>query len=720
MNYEEFLKEIERASELSEDKQKTFYEGWLQKETGKTAVRMLAGFHLAQLYYQEGDFRKAIEILEPMVLDYQSYPYIPRMISCFNLMGVATHCETEYSVSRYFYQTALKIAREHENRFYYAFEYNNIALTFIAQEQYEAAIQSIEQAEEFLPDCDEEMGAYIYINKANIYQKLNQMQLALQAYETGIGIYHADRYIADDTLLCGATLFYRLGESERYEEYKGKILQKLDDMYAAEFMDACKELFACGLEAGDEELLHRILSSMNHYMEEHPLEIKVGLTVADLEFEYAAARGSRDDILEALAKQNAFKDWIIRYTEQKRVQALNQYMEINTQLQKAIETKEKASQVKSQFLANMSHDIRTPLNGIIGLLKIDEMHMDDRKIIQENHEKMAVAADHLLSLVNDVLQMSKLEDGTEELAREPVCLSDVSRDIVSIIRQSAAEKNISWRFSGDAKLVHPYVMASPLHLRQIFLNIYGNSIKFTEPGGAISTRQEFVKEENHTVTYRWTITDTGVGMSREFLERIFEPFVQEKKDARSTYQGTGLGMSIVKRLVEKMNGSIEVSSKEGEGSVFVLTIPFEIAGTPEEPSAKEEKKTGDISGLHLLMAEDNELNAEIAETLLCGQGAEVTAVRNGQEAVELFERRPAGTFDAVLMDVMMPVMDGLAATAAIRALERPDAKKVPIIAMTANAFAEDAKRCLDAGMNAHLAKPLDMEKMVSVIAQCCR
>lgn len=388
-------------------------------------------------------------------------------------------------------------------------------------------------------------------------------------------------------------------------------------------------------------------------------------------------------------------------------------------LRQAVAAADAANRAKSTFLFNMSHDIRTPLNGIIGLLKIDEAHSDDAELLQENRVKMEKAANHLLSLVNDVLQMSKLESGTEEIVCEPVYLSDISRDIVAIIKESATEGGIKWAFSGDRELAYPYVMTSPLHLRQIFLNIYGNSIKFTKPGGTISSWQEFVKEENHVVTYRWTISDTGIGMSEEFLKRIFDPFAQEQTGARTSYQGTGLGMSIVKNLVEKMHGTIEVTSKEGVGSTFVLTIPFEIA---EAPATKAQMTTqvDSIQGLHLLLAEDNELNAEIAKMLLEDAGASTTLVTDGKQTAELFESSPAGTFDAILMDVMMPVMDGLTATKAIRALNRPDAKTVPILAMTANAFAEDAKKCLDAGMNAHLAKPLDIEKVKQAICESIR
>lgn len=382
------------------------------------------------------------------------------------------------------------------------------------------------------------------------------------------------------------------------------------------------------------------------------------------------------------------------------------------------EKAETANKAKTLFLANMSHDIRTPINGIVGLLKIDESHFDNAELIRENHKKMMVSADHLLSLINDVLQVSKMEDGTIELAHEPIALMELTRDIVTILTDRAAENGIEWEYEkGKTEIPYPYIYGSPVHLRQIFLNIYGNCIKYTPAGGKITTTVEALGDKDGICTYRWTIRDTGIGMDEEFLKRIFEPFVQENDDARSVYHGTGLGMTIVKQLVEKMNGTIQVTSKKGTGSVFVVTIPFDIAPPPVNTADMAPVENGTVQGLHLLLAEDNELNAEIAQTLLEDSGARITVVHDGRQAVEMFRSNAAGTFDAILMDIMMPVMNGYEATKAIRSLERPDAKSIPIIAMTANAFAEDAKKCLAAGMNAHLAKPLDIEKVKKTICR---
>lgn len=389
-------------------------------------------------------------------------------------------------------------------------------------------------------------------------------------------------------------------------------------------------------------------------------------------------------------------------------------------LQEAKENAERANAAKSSFLSRMSHDIRTPLNGIIGLLEIDEKHPDDVEILAANRAKMKVAANHLLSLLNDVLQMSKLESGEIVLSEEPFSLREVSLEVSTMMEQRASEAGIGMFFHQETTdATNLCVYGSKLHLKQVFLNIYDNCIKYNKIGGRVDTQFQVLGAGDGRVTCRWIISDTGIGMKEEFLQNMFEPFSQEHVDARSVYKGTGLGMAIVKNLLERMNGRIQVESKEGEGSRFTITISFRLADEKELKNTMVHQGEASIQGKHLLMAEDNELNAEIAIALLEEAGGIITHVRSGEQVVELWQNNPPGTFDGILMDIMMPKMDGISATRKIRSLDRPDAAKIPIIAMTANAFDEDARECLEAGMNAHLTKPLNMEIVIPTIAGLC-
>lgn len=408
---------------------------------------------------------------------------------------------------------------------------------------------------------------------------------------------------------------------------------------------------------------------------------------------------------------------IISVGEGKRYR-INQKREL--ELQEALEKANKANRAKSEFLSRMSHDIRTPLNGIIGYLEIAQSGKADPQVVEQNRKKARVAADHLLSLINDVLNMSKLEDDKVVLAHEAFDIRELAGEILTLTEIRATEAGVILNHEDcSVNISYPYVYGSPLHVRQIFVNILGNAIKYNKPGGSVSAKIESVLCDGNKVFYMCTIADTGVGMSPEFLEHLFEPFVQEKTDARSVYHGTGLGMAIVKSLVDKMGGTIQVKSIPDEGSEFRVTIPFEIAS---EAEIKREE-TGRVriedplKGLKILLAEDNELNMEIATELLEEKGALLTPVKNGKEAVEVFENCPKGSFDVILMDIMMPVMNGLEATKEIRSSDRADGKTIPIIALTANAFFEDIKKCQEAGMDAHIAKPINFEKLEDTIGR---
>lgn len=387
---------------------------------------------------------------------------------------------------------------------------------------------------------------------------------------------------------------------------------------------------------------------------------------------------------------------------------------------RAAETRARmASKAKTNFLNRMSHDIRTPLNGIIGLLEISNLHPNDTEILAQNRAKEQVAASHLLELLNDVLEMGRLEDADIELENKPFDMRDVLQDVLLLTRLRADENGVTLVPENGEELKYPYVIGSATSLRRILLNLLSNAVKYNKPGGEIRCTLRCVHVEGTTVTYRITVSDTGIGMSGEFLEHIFEPFSQEKTDARSTYQGSGMGMPIVRALVTKMGGTIQVSSKLGEGTTFVVEVPLEIDSNPEASRASEATNTvkPSIEGMHVLLVEDNELNRDIARELLEINGASVECAENGKNAVELFRRRPEGTYDVILMDVMMPVMNGYDAAREIRLMDKRDATDVPIVALTANAFMEDVRAAQEAGMNDHIAKPIDIDTVVQTLAK---
>lgn len=400
---------------------------------------------------------------------------------------------------------------------------------------------------------------------------------------------------------------------------------------------------------------------------------------------------------------------------------IDEIMKQNQKLEQALEDARQANAAKTAFLSRMSHDIRTPLNGIVGFIEMGERHEDDLEMLKENRKKAKVAANHLLSLINDVLELTKLDDTNVVLAREPFNARELVDDVLTIVRVRAVETGVILE-QDDCPDIKPdlYVYGSPLHVRQIFLNIFDNAIKYNHPGGKVKCKAGLLVEDENHIVFRCRISDTGVGMSAEFMKKIFEPFSQEHQDARSVYQGTGLGMPIVKMLLEKMGGTIEVESQENVGSTFTVEIPFDKAQPEETLQEPVSREMADISGTRILLVEDNQLNMEIAELLLQDSGAVVTKAWDGKQAVEIFSENPKNTFDVILMDVMMPEMDGMEATRAIRDLERPDAKEIPIIAMTANAFAEDVQAVKEAGMNDHIAKPIRMDVVMETIAKYLR
>ena len=376
---------------------------------------------------------------------------------------------------------------------------------------------------------------------------------------------------------------------------------------------------------------------------------------------------------------------------------------------------EAANEAKTEFLQRMSHDIRTPINGIRGLVNMADHYADDMEKQAEYRTKVKEASNLLLELVNDVLDMSKLESGEIVLEEIPFNLSSISREVFVVIEQMAAEQNI--RIAWEKKeITHQDLIGSPGYVKRVMMNILSNAVKYNRENGQIYIScVEIPSEQPEMTTMEFVCRDTGIGMTEEFQKCVFEPFAQEHAGSRTKFAGTGLGMAIAKNLIEKMGGTITFESEKGAGTTFVIRVPFKInldVDKREEPKEVSEKS---IKGMHILLAEDNELNMEIAEFVLQNEGAEVTKAWNGQEAVELFGNSDPGEFDVILIDIMMPVMNGYEAAKRIRSLDREDAKTIPIIAMTANAFTEDRIRAKEAGMDEHVAKPVDAELLIKVI-----
>ncbi len=380
-----------------------------------------------------------------------------------------------------------------------------------------------------------------------------------------------------------------------------------------------------------------------------------------------------------------------------------------------LERVRRANSAKSEFLSRMSHDLRTPINGIMGMLAILEKSHDDPKLQSECQRKIRVSTEHLLSLVNDVLLVSKLDSGRTTVVEEPFDLYDTLENCITILSPEAEEEGIRLVLE-KAELKHRRLVGNPLHLKQILLNVIDNAIIYNRPQGSVFVRAEEIDCQDGTASYRFVIEDTGIGIGEDFKKHIFEPFTQEHQDARTHYTGVGLGMSIVKKLIEQMRGTIEMESQLGKGSVFEIILPIQIDQAWSGQSVEGDSTAGgSIAGMRVLLVEDNEINCEIMEFMLREAGAKVVTANNGKAAVDAFAASAPGTFNCVLMDLMMPVMSGYEATRVIRGLNRPDAKAVPIIALSANAFEEDVALAKDAGMNEHLAKPVDLRKMFHVM-----
>ena len=387
-------------------------------------------------------------------------------------------------------------------------------------------------------------------------------------------------------------------------------------------------------------------------------------------------------------------------------------------LMNAAEEAEAANKAKSAFLLSISHDIRTPMNAIIGFTNI-ALHQNTVSDIHDSLEKVQQSSSHLLSLLNDVLDFSRIESGKVTISPEPVDIAQLTDNVQAIMNGLLSNRDLKFEVHQEIPK-NQYVLANVARIREVLVNLLGNAVKFTKDGGKITLDISIYPgaDEKHIIT-RYVVRDNGIGMSEEYQKKLFDPFSQEDDaNARTQYKGTGLGMAITKKYVDMLGGSIDVESKKGVGSTFTVEIPLEL---PEQVIQSEQKQHlhRDLTGIHVLMAEDNDLNAELATIMLEDAGMTVTRASDGKEVVDLFKNHPRGTYDLILMDIMMPNMDGHQAAKAIRALgiERSDAATIPIIALSANAFIDDIQESLDLGMNAHISKPINMEELIDTITK---
>ena len=407
--------------------------------------------------------------------------------------------------------------------------------------------------------------------------------------------------------------------------------------------------------------------------------------------------------------------WTYRTNQAHQKQEQEKDEKYKSELLIAAKKAEAANEAKTEFLQRMSHDIRTPINGICGLVNMADHYADDTEKQTEYRTKVKEASNLLLELVNEILDMSKLESGEVVLEEIPFNLSSIFREVFIVIEQMAAEQNI--RIMWEKKeITHRDLIGSPGYVKRVMMNILSNAVKYNRENGQIYIScMEIPSEQPEMTTMEFVCRDTGIGMTEEFQKCVFEPFAQEHTGSRAKFTGTGLGLSISRKLVEKMGGTITFESEKGVGTTFVIRVPFKIDLDADKREEQKDVSEKSIKGLHILLAEDNELNMEIAEFVLQNEGANVTKAWDGQEAVELFRNSEPGEFDVILMDIMMPVMNGYETTKMIRSLDREDAKAIPIIAMTANAFTEDRIRAKEAGMDEHVAKPVDVELLIKVI-----
>ncbi len=739
MKYSEFKKEFEEIDKLPSKLKRAALKKIYQEEPITSETYVAALFEYAYVHLGDGRFVKTKKILNPIVLDYENYAYVPELISCFLVMASISQYEKNFELSVFYHGIALDLAKKHKARRYYCMVHNNLCLVKMEKGDLDGALESILKAEkEFKSNIDAvspEMGGYLYLNMATCYLRREELEKAKKAFEYCVTTEHAleDMDIRGEVVCCGVTLYYKLNDLEKFSYYRQEFYGVIDEFLATEGhiavgLEACESLLYYAMESKDAELEEAIFSRLMSYMDNHPEEYRIGARIQSYKYRCAKLKNDKEGMLQALEEKDKYHDKIIENLNIRNVEVIEKQMDINHRLRKSYRELEEAYQklevitekanqanaAKTDFLSRMSHDIRTPINGIMGMLSIAKANYENKEQLEDCLHKMELSSEQLLSLISDVLVLSKLESGDIILERE-------SFDLLELLSEHNELLDVQFRDSGvDFATDHSTVqnrrlIGSPVQLQRILFNLASNARKYTPAGGCVKAGTREVKVTDTQVFLEFKISDTGIGMSQEFIDNeLFAAFSQESKDnARTEYRGVGLGMNIVKELVNKLNGTIQVTSTKGKGSTFTVTLPFDIDFDYVE---KEAKATVDsIKGLHFLVAKDNEINLEILKFFLEEEGASFDCAANGKEALDLFAKSTGHYYDGILMDVRMPEMDGLEATRRIRALDREDAKKVLIFAVSANSFAEDAELSKAAGMDDHINKPVDINVLVSKV-----
>ncbi len=552
----------------------------------------------------------------------------------------------------------------------------------------EYASNMLQTAAYFIVSSLKRRNLFRELQKRSYLEGRQSLEGILEGARTGIWTIELEegcqpRMYADRTMRILLGLPDDIGPEECYRHWFGRI----EPDYVEMVREAVQEILKVGR--------YEVIYPWNH-PELGRIYVRCG-GVPDRTFEKPGAclSGYHQDITETMV------------TRKKQEQSIMELLERVRQ----------ANSAKSEFLSHMSHDLRTPINGILGMLAILEKSQDDPARQEDCRRKIRVSAEHLLSLVNDVLQVSRLESGRPAAVEEPYDLCTVLEDCITVLSPLAEERAVLLELETSG-LRHRRVVGNPLHVKQILMSVIDNGLKYNRPNGSVFVRAEETAFCEGTASCRFVIEDTGIGIGEDFKEHIFEPFTQEHQDARTNYNGLGLGMSIVKKLVDQMRGTVTVDSRLGRGSVVEIILPIRVDETWNgQPADEEQDVQSDVAGMHVLLVEDNKINCEIVEYILRDAGAEVVTANDGKAAVDAFEASAPGTFDCILMDLMMPVMSGYEAARVIRGQNRPDAGTVPIIALSANAFEEDVALAKGAGMNEHLAKPVDVRKMFQVMSR---